>query len=221
MAAESEPIPRWRRREIIRARGGRRRSGHTASAWRPERGALDGCVTGHPALFGTTPAFELGRMPEGGGYPIGFIELAARLIDCGDHLADVVHLCSGSVRAARTFDLRPESAAAVIADVRELPIATGSVRWVMANPPYDQDYADVLWGLGKEYPTPAVLLREISRILVPGGRAALLHHLVPALPATLIRVGTYGVTTGTGYRIRALTIVERTGVSALDVGAGA
>src|SRR5206468_3545685 len=142
----------------------------------------DGCVSGHPGLFGLTPpAFELGRMPEGGGYPHGFVEVAAKLMGCRD-LGDVVHLCSGSVRARYTFDLRRTSAAAVVADVRELPIRTSSVRWVMADPPYDQEYAEALWSMGKQYPTPTVLLREIGRILRPGGRAAFLHHLVPTLP---------------------------------------
>lgn len=129
---------------------------------------------------------------------------------CED-LGGVVHLCSGSITATRTFDLRPTSAAAVIADVRELPIRDACVRWVMADPPYDQDYAEVLWGMGKAYPIPAVMLREIARILVPGGRVAFLHHIVPTLPAGMARIGTWGVTTGTGYRIRALTIAERTG----------
>lgn len=178
-----ERVPRWKQREAIRARGGRRRSGHDASAHRPERASDDGCVSGHPALFGlTAPAFELGRMPEGGGYPNGFIEVAGKLMGCQD-LGEVIHLCSGSVTARYTFDLRPTSAAAVRADVRELPIRSNCARWVMADPPYDQEYAEVLWGMGKQYPTPTVLLT---------------------------RVGTWGVTTGTGYRIRALTVAERT-----------
>lgn len=221
MPAESaDRVPRWKQREAIRARGGRLRSGHDASAWRIERASDDGCVTGHPALFGLTPpAFELGRMPEGGGYPIGFVELAAKLMGCYE-LSDVVHLCSGSIRARRTFDLRPTSAAAVVADVRELPIRSGSVRWVMVDPPYDQDYAEVLWGMGKQYPTPAVVLREACRILVPGGRVAFLHHVVPTLPEGMARVGTWGVTTGTGYRIRALTIGERTGEASLALAGG-
>lgn len=207
---DDEREPRWRQRERIRARGGRRRSGANAGAWRDGReGSDDGCVSGHPALFGVTqPAYELDRMPEGGGYPLGFIEVAGQLMGCSD-LASVVHLCSGSIRAARTFDLRAGAGAAVRADVRELPIRTASVRWVMADPPYDQDYAEELWSMGKAYPTPMVLLREVGRILQPGGRCAFLHHLVPALPPTLSRLGTYGVTTGPGYRIRALSILER------------
>jgi len=201
--------PRWKQREQIRARSGRRWSAYDASA-RGDRGSGDGCITGHPTLFGLTPpAFELGRMPEGGGYPEGFVERAAAMMGVED-LGEIVHLCSGSIRARYTFDLRATSAAAVVADVRELPIRSRSARWVMVDPPYDQTYAEALWGLGKQYPTPTVLLREVERILRPGGRVAFLHHVVPTLPPGLDRVGTWGVTTGTGYRIRALTIAEAT-----------
>lgn len=177
--------------------------------------ATDEATTGHPAFFDARPAFELGRIPEGGGYPLGFVELAAKLMGCGGQLAEVVHLCSGSVVAGRTFDLRPEVAPAVVADVRWLPIATASVRWIMVDPPYSADHAEALWGVGDRYPMPGILLWECARALAPGGRVAFLHFIVPRLPAGLIRVGTWGVTTGAGYRIRALTIAERDGAVAL------
>lgn len=166
-------------------------------------------VSGHPVMFGDPrPAVELGRIPEGGGYPIGLIGFAGKLMKVTDH-RKVVHLCSGSVRAPLTFDIRPETEARCIADVRHLPIRTGSVRWIMVDPPYSQEHAEGLWGVGKQYPTGAALFREVERVLEPGGSVAYLHFLVPKLPAGLARIGTYGVTTGPGYRIRALTIARR------------
>lgn len=112
-------------------------------------------------------------MPQGGGYPLGLVEFAGRVMRVSDH-ARVVHLCSGSVRAPLTFDLRPESGAACVADVRHLPIASSSVRWVMCDPPYSQDHAEDLWGTGRQYPSPAAIMREVARILEPRrhGRAA-------------------------------------------------
>lgn len=187
-------------REAIRARSTRKFQGRGAD--------VDEAVTGHPLFVDVRPVFELERIPEGGGYPVGLVELAARLMGCPD-LTGVVHLCSGSVRAARTFDLRPSSSAAALADVRRLPIPAGAVDWVMVDPPYGPDYAEALWGLGKQYPTPAVILREAARILAPGGAVAFLHHVVPQLPDELERIGTWGVTTGPNYRIRALTIARR------------
>lgn len=166
-------------------------------------------VSGHPVLFGDPlPAVELGRMPEGGGYPIGLIEFAGRLMGVTDH-RQVVHLCSGSVRAPLTFDLRPQTEARCIADVRHLPIRAGAARWVMVDPPYSAEHAEDLWGVGDQYPTSAALFREIERILMPGGVVAYLHFLVPKLPAGMTRLSTHGVTIGPGYRIRALTIAQR------------
>lgn len=166
-------------------------------------------VSGHPVMFGDPqPVVELGRMPEGGGYPHGLIQFAGKLMGVTNH-AKVVHLCSGSVRAPLTFDLRPTTAARCIADVRHLPIRAGSVRWVMVDPPYSQEHAEDLWGTGAQYPTGAALFREVRRILEPGGQVAYLHFLVPKLPAGMQRISTHGVTTGPGYRIRALTIARR------------
>lgn len=245
-------------REAVRARSKRKRAGRRADS-------EQGCLTGHPAFGNLVPAFELGDMPEGGGYPHGTVEKMAELMGVAD-LASVVHLCSGSVRAPLTFDWRPPqgrlgcpdaapatgrpaapflrwhdhqadvvecphtpphprepgSNCAVVGDVRRLPILTGSVQFVMADPPYDQDYAEELWRLGKVYPTPIVLLRECARILRPGGKVALLHHIVPIMPTTggkkpkalLERIATYGVSTGPGYRLRSLTIAQRADVGA-------
>lgn len=187
--------------ESRRARKGRKLSG-------AERNGGNECITGHPTLFAVAPAFELGRLPEGGGYPVGLIELAGRLMGV-TNMAEVVHLCSGSVAAPRSFDLRAESAASCRADVRWLPIRPGSVRWIMADPPYGMDYAEELWSLGRQYPTPRVLLRECAQALAPGGQVALLHHVVPMMVPGLERVGTYGIYCGTETRIRALTIARR------------
>lgn len=147
-------------------------------------------------------------MPEGGGYPDGLVELACRLMGAPDPTR-VLHLCSGSVRAPLTVDLRHHLGPAVVADVRWLPFRPSSVRWVLADPPYSVEHAEELWKLGKLYPTPIVLLREVVQVLVPGGIVALLHHVVPVLPPALERVGVWGVTTGPGYRIRALTVARK------------
>lgn len=227
-------------REKVRARSERKRSGRRAES-------EDGCVSGHPALYQIVPAFELTRQPEGGGYPVGMVDEMARLMGV-TNLAEVVHLCSGSIRAPRTFDLRcgpgceclthnggikgiPKSKAGrlrvaqarrkarevcpvrltrCLADVRRLPLRDASVRWIMADPPYDQEYAEEMWRTGKSYPTPTVLLSECARVLRPGGKVALLHHQVPILPPGLERVRLDGVSTGPGYRLRSLTIARRT-----------
>jgi hypothetical protein len=199
--------PTQQEREARRARSQRKWSGQRAGT----------CATGHPALWAMSPAVEMGHIPEGGGYPVGFVEAVGRLMGVTD-FGQVVHLCSGSIAGGVTIDVRTVAQPSIRADVRWLPLRPGSVRWIMADPPYGQDYAEALWGLGKLYPTPTVLLRECAVALAPGGLVALLHQVVPRLPPLLERIGTWGVSTGPGYRIRALTIARRTASVQLELG---
>jgi hypothetical protein len=173
-----------------------------------DRSGAGECISGHPALFADTPAYELGRLPEGGGYPEGFIELAVRAMGCSA-AGEILHLCSGSVRAARTIDIREAMRPTICADVRWLPIRPASIRWALADPPYGMDYAEAIWGLGVKYPTPTVLLEECAEVLVDGGVVGYLDQLVPPLPATLELVSVTGLYCGTGTRMRALTVARR------------
>ena len=192
----------YRDRERRRARSKRRLTGVADGS--------EDCITGHPALFDIPPVFELGRMPEGGGYPVGFLELVHRWLGVTAP-EEVLHLCSGSVIAPRTIDARISSHASIIGDVRWLPIRRASIRWAIADPPYGQDYAEAIWGeaVGKIYPTPMNLLREAAEVLVDGGLVAYLDHLVPTLPDELERVNIIAVYCGTQTRMRALTIARR------------
>lgn len=227
-------------REAVRARSRVKKAGRRS-------GSEDGCLTGHPVISEVVRAYELGVMPEGGGYPKGFIKLAGELMGVTNHY-QVLHICSGSVKGRLTLDWRPAegrlgcpeadvhtpmlrwedrrahlvecphdppharlggSPCSVVGDARRLPFRDSSVRWVMADPPYGMDYAEELWRLGKRYPTPIVLLTEAARVLVPGGTVGFLHHVMPDLPKTLEKVGVYGIVTGPGYRIRALTVARK------------
>lgn len=177
---------------------------------------------GHQTLFGVRPAIELGMFPDGGGYPIGFAEMAAELMEVD--LADMVHLCCGSVTGGRlTIDLRSPTYPPdhdhysahvhpdVVAKVQWLPLGAGTVSAFLVDPPYDEDYAAELYGTGADYPPPKVIMRECAHALVPGGRVGFLHHQVPVLPPEMRQVAVYGVYTGPGYRIRAFTVAERRG----------
>lgn len=54
-----------------------------------------------------------------------------------------------------------------------------------------------------------MLLKEALHALEPGGLVMLLHFVVPRVPPGLERIGTWGITTGPGYRIRCATLCRR------------
>jgi len=80
--------------------------------------------------------------------------------------AELVHVCAGSVSGGRlTLDIRPSTAPDVVADARWLPLRPGSARFILTDPPYSAEHAEALYGVGKQYPQPIVLLRECAEVL--------------------------------------------------------
>ena len=163
---------------------------------------------GHPVMFGDpTPTHHFDAMPDGGGYPKRFVEWA--LAEMNADPAGVLHLCSGSMRTGIRVDVRAAMQPDVVADCRRTPFPDESFDWIMADPPYAEDYARNLYGTEKSYPKPGEIAREAARLLRPGGRFGLLHFMVPMVrkPMRIVRV--YGITTGSGYAIRAWTLMEK------------
>jgi hypothetical protein len=87
----------------------------------------------------------------------------------------------------------------------------------MADPPYADTYAENLYGVGAHYPRPGEIVREATRLLQPGGMFGLLHFIVPMVRRPLSIVRVYGVTTGSGYAIRAWTLMRKASQLALDL----
>jgi hypothetical protein len=163
---------------------------------------------GHPIMFGFKEAEHFGDFPDGGGYPKRFLEHAMETLGVND-TEKVLHLCSGSMRSGIRVDIRPETQPTVVADCRNTPFPAASFQWIMADPPYAESYAENLYGTGKSYPKPGEILREATRLLVPGGRVGLLHFVVPMSRKPLRLVGVWGITTGAGYAIRAWSVFEK------------
>lgn len=163
---------------------------------------------GHPVLFGFDPAYEFDPFPDGGGYPIRFMELAYSTLGVTDPTR-VLHMCSGSTRVGVRVDIRHAMSPTVVGDVRRLPFADRSFDWIMADPPYSEDWATNLYGTGKDYPTPGAIMAEACRVLRPGGMVGLLHFMVPMIRKPLSMVGVWGVSTGSGYAIRAWTVCQK------------
>lgn len=167
-----------------------------------------GLGNGHPPLFGFTPAMVFDSHPEGGGYPIRFLERAYPTLGVTDP-TKVLHLCSGSMRIGITVDIRPEMHPQIVADCRAVPLPDESIEWIMADPPYSEEYARNLYGTEDDYPKPGQILKEATRLLMPGGRVGILHFQVPMHRPPLRMVGVWGVSIGAGYAIRAWTVFEK------------
>lgn len=170
--------------------------------------------SGHGPMFGyPTDVRHFADFPDGGGYPLGFIEWAfeemervsGRIVEP----AKVLHLCSGSVTTGIRVDIRPEMNPTILADCRNVPLSDGSVDFILADPPYSADYAENLYGTGKDYPKPGQILREASRLLKPGGLVGLLHHQVPVFRRPLRLHKVYAVHRGLGFSLVAWSLLRK------------
>lgn len=169
---------------------------------------------GHPVMFSFAPSEDFELFSDGGGYPLGFLDRAYRLL----HVTDpntVLHLCSGSMVRGIRVDVRASRKPTVIADARNTPFRDESFDAILIDPPYSEDYATNLYGTGNVYPAPGTLMNEALRLLRPGGRVGMLHFQVPMIRKPLALVGVWGITTGLGYAIRAFTVCEKSAQGAL------
>lgn len=172
-------------------------------------GGSDSPGAGHPIMFGNPrPARHFEAFPDGGGYPIRFVEWALAEMGCDDP-SKVLHLCSGSMVTGIRVDVRPEMNPDIVADCRNVPLPDESFDFILADPPYSEDYARDLYGTLANYPRPGSIVREACRLLRPGGKFGLLHFQVPMGHKPMRIKGVYGITTGSGYAIRAWTLMEK------------
>lgn len=164
---------------------------------------------GHPIMYGKPKvAAHFDAFADGGGYPKGFVEWALQEMGCDDERT-VLHLCSGSMVTGVRVDIRPEMNPDIVADCRNVPLPDESFDFILADPPYSEDYASNLYGTGKHYPKPGQIVKEAMRLLRPGGKFGLLHFQVPMTRRPMRLKGVYGITTGAGYAIRAWTLMEK------------
>lgn len=106
----------------------------------------------------------------------------------------------------------------VVADGQSLPFRDSSFAAVLIDPPYSREHAAQLYG------TPNFSLRamvnEALRVVRPNCCVGVLAHTVPFYDrdrGSLARV--IGVTTGSGYRIRAFSVLRRHQHGLFDGGA--
>ena len=143
-----------------------------------------------------------------GRFPKGLLRHVLKLQLLGDvRRAEVLHVCSGTLTERWTVDVRAAARPRVQANGCALPFRAASFRAVLIDPPYSDAYARNLYGV--ENPRPSWLLREAARVVMPGGRVGIMHVAIPFAPPACRLVRVWPISTGVGFRIRALTIYAR------------
>lgn len=150
---------------------------------------------------------EIEPAPVFGMYPASFIPKILPWLKADRR--SVLHVCSGALRRGEGIrvDIRPDARPDILADGRSLPFAGGSVEAVLLDPPYTEHYARDLYGT--DYPRPGHLLREAARVVKPCGRIGFVHYITPNPPPGCRVVKVFGLSTGFGFPMRAVTIFER------------
>lgn len=193
--------------EVLRTPGDRTVGGISRNA----QSRATGSAARRPVLWNSHAVVDASTAgPEVfGRLPVGFLAWAYGVL-CLRGSRRVLHVCSGGLDSETLgirVDLRPETRPDLVADGTALPFADESFDAVLIDPPYSVEYARHLYGTN--YPRPSALLREAARVLRPNRRVGIVHFLVPRPERGLKFVEVHGVTTGCGYRIRALTVFQK------------
>lgn len=151
----------------------------------------------------------------------GFTPTVARLIR--RHLVPPsVNVCCGTSELGDIrIDYNEKSSATLRAQVPPIPLPDASARTVISDPPYDavnyEIYKRIAQQRGREDAAGmsaytmwlGALLREMSRILMPGGTCIVLHWWIPAPPALSLRK-IYLINYGGFRKVRCLSVFTKT-----------
>lgn len=123
-------------------------------------------------------------------------------------LPDSLHMFSGASDLGITTDFREETGANIIAPFDNIPLPDGSLPAVIADPPYADHWQGQWHG---ELPKPKHILKEASRLVIPGGLIGILHIII--IPAykefNIERIAIHPILTGPNNAIRCFNVFRK------------
>jgi hypothetical protein len=154
-----------------------------------------------------------------GAYPNGFMERARALLGVSP-LDAVLHVCGGR---AREYPAKPrgfgpndqtlDMDASLAPDyVQAATDSLPALNWpaMIADPPYTEADADHYAPGRGAFPSANLILRNMLKVVRPGGRVGMLHYVLPQPPREGVRfVACVGVIVGFNNRMRVFSVFER------------
>ena len=138
-----------------------------------------------------------------GSYPLHFETKFKRLIGFSDYL----HLFSGDAKTGLKVDLKIENRPDVVADCHRLPFRDNSFPGVLADPPYNDDYAQRLYKTPKL--KPSKWIEEAVRVCKQGGIVALYHLYWSKRPNLCSYLGVITIVTRVYHAARIVTVFRK------------
>jgi hypothetical protein len=161
-----------------------------------------------------------------GAYLGGFPERARALL--GVSINDpVLHVCGGKARYYpykggfgpydATIDLDPDTYPDHVWDARkpytfipEYGDPHAHYRAMLADPPYSTADAESYAPGAANYPPPNLIVKNMIDALPVGGRAGIIHYILPKAPSNTKFIAAVGVLCGFNNRIRVFSVFEKT-----------
>jgi SAM-dependent methyltransferase len=122
-----------------------------------------------------------------------------------------LHVCAGTVQDGIRVDLSPVFCPSCLANAEQLPFLSASFGVVFYDPPYDLANA-LVYGVAKRPPRWPQTMREMIRVLKPGGHLGILHWYYPSYSRRLMGirlVGLIAVCVGFCAKTRMFSIFEK------------
>ena len=105
-----------------------------------------------------------------GAYPLGFEKYIPKMIQTNDF----VHLFSGLSKTGHRVDISPDTNPDTLADCHDLPFEDESFMGAMADPIYEQKFADTIYK--QALPKWSVWTKELVRVVKKGGLIGIMHN---------------------------------------------